>query len=272
MPQYIYLCLLSLLFATRLHTIEIQPLINILSTKHPFDYPLAIKIMVGNAADQDVLLCCHGYGSNSSLAEVIKSYNVVAQHLVGFNFPAYNALERTLYQETYGSIHELLPALHILKLLAVNAKIHKISLYGFSAGGGAVINVIGVLNCSDYNHHLKKIGIHQKEKECILAALQRGVIVLDAPIKAGMTPNYRKNKMRPLDGLQRWKGLQLRVALFIQNPDEAIPSHDNDSFVKCLCSCNPLGTNWILIADEGGHCGFHHSLWKAFNKLTEEDP
>lgn len=137
--------------------------------------------------------------------------------LVSFNFPEYDIKEEREYdyrQATFGTIAELLPALYVLKQIVIDQGIASIDLYGFSAGGGALINVIGVLNTSTYDTELKKIGIHTLEKEKLLSAIQKGIIVLDTPLKSieeiidhrGSTPefeylakNYRDNNLRPID-------------------------------------------------------------------------
>ncbi len=58
----------------------------------------------------------------------------------------------------------------------------EIDLYGFSAGGGVLINVLGVLNTSTYDARLEAMGIGAVEKEKLLAAIQRGMVILDTPL------------------------------------------------------------------------------------------
>jgi hypothetical protein len=66
----------------------------------------------------------------------------------------------------------------------IDQRLDAIDLYGFSAGGGAVINLIALLNTKTYDAELKKIGIDKKEKKKLLEAIQMGFILLDAPLKS----------------------------------------------------------------------------------------
>jgi hypothetical protein len=252
-----------------------------------FGYPLDINIVRGNSADEGVILCCHGYGSDRSIANVISSYRVVKEHLVGFNFPDYQINNRRFdYQKVcYGTPYELLPALCILKAIVVDAKVNQVSLYGFSTGGGAVVNIVAALNTNRFDSLLQRWGIQASDKSTILSALQKGVILLDAPLKSKeeisdakghnsasdfLTKRYRDNQMRPLDALADWKGLRLSVVLFFQNPDTSLTNRDDHLFAQRLLKYNPEGRNKVIIANEGGHCGFHLSLWKTFNALIAE--
>lgn len=267
MLQQLFLCL-SLLFVRALHSIEIDALKNALfQEKAPFNYPLNVHIIPGTANDEAVLLCCHGYGGNYSIADVIASQRVTNEHLVSFNFPDYDIFSRSVRKESYGTIQELLPALYVLKRIVADGKAASVSLYGFSAGGGAVVNIVGVLNTSDYDRQLNSLEITLSDKQAILKAIEKGIVLLDAPIKSGMNSSYAANNLQPFDALEKWQGLALSVALFIQDPDEAISGHNNEAFSQRLRSVNSKGRNRVIIADEGGHCGWHSSLWNAFHNL-----
>lgn len=285
---YRFLTLL-LTFTFALEAVDIQTLVHVLhKDANPFSYPLNIQVFAGRSADEEVILCCHGYGGNYSLAEVIASYRIVPAHLVGFNFPDHDITSRNLTpaQMAYGTIHELLPAIYLLKKMAVDAKADKISLYGFSAGGAAVVNIIAVLNTPQHDQTLISYGVSPEDKKAILTALQHGVVLLDAPLKSMeeynafhpgclkdslnmcQTQRYRENGMSPIEALAKWQGLTLSVVLFFQNPDEALSNRDDHLFIQKLLQANPQGRNITLIKSEGGHLGFHTSLWKGYLQLT----
>lgn len=288
-----HLCTLSILGAVlSMHpvsAVEIQTLVNTLQTNtSPFSYPLDVKIYKGKTANEGVILCCHGYGSDSSIASIIASYRPVPEHLVGFNFPDYSIHYRRIPadQVAYGTIKELLPAVYLLKRIVVDAQAEKVTLYGFSAGGAAVVNLVTLLNTASDNKDLSVIGVTQEDVQKILAAIQKGAVLLDSPLKsidefnaahpeaswdpknALFTSRYRENGMNPIEAIAKWKGLDLSVVVFFQNPDEAISNRDDALFKEKLLQANPHGRNVVLTGNEGGHLGFHRSLWKAYLQLV----
>ena len=279
-----------LIFAFPLCSVELTTLQKALfQNSVPFNYPLDIKIYSGRSSNEDVILCCHGYGADSSTAGVIASYRVVPDHLVGFNFPDYQITTRRMAPEqmAYGTIHELLPAIYLLKKIVVDAKADKISLYGFSAGGAAVVNLIALLNTSINNQAIHSIGVTDDDIKKIITSLQKGVILLDAPLKSldeynAAHPDSMKdpfnmlhskrsveNEMNPIDNLLKWQGLTLSVVLFFQNPDAAVSNRDDHLFAERLLEANPNGQNVVISKNEGGHLSFHTSLWKTFLKLQK---
>ena len=154
--------------------VEIQTLVNVLQTNtSPFSYPLDVKIYKGKTANEGVILCCHGYGSDSSIASIIASYKPVPEHLVGFNFPDYSIHYRRIPadQVAYGTVKELLPVIYLLKKIVVDGQTERESLYGFSAGGAAVVNVIALLNTASENTDLNSIVVTREDVQKILAAL-----------------------------------------------------------------------------------------------------
>jgi hypothetical protein len=252
----------------------------------PFGYDLNVRIIPGVCEHQEVILCCHGTGGDASIAEIIDLQDVVCEHLIGFNFPDYGYVAGP-YEPSFaaGSIDELLPAFWVLKKVVVDAGASVVSLYGFSSGGGAVVNLISALNCGKYDDHLLCVGITIEDKRAILQAVRRGTILLDAPMKSldevlefhGINPccsydaqRYYRNGMRPIDALAGWEGLNLRVALFFQCPDANLGNRDDQLFIKRLRQVNPRGVNAIVLGNEGGHCAFHPSLWRARADLPGE--
>lgn len=245
----------------------------------PFEYDLGVRVIPGYYEDSDVILCCHGTGSDASIAECIDCRNVVHEHLISFNFPDYGYVPDA-FQPSYamGSINELLPPLWVLKQAVVKAGANVVSLYGFSSGGAAVVNLVAVLNSCRYDEELLDIGITHEDRRAILRAVRRGTILLDVPMKSldevlefhGHNPyrsydaqRYCYNDMRPIDALAGWEGLNLRVVLFFQTPDANLGNRDDKLFARRLREVNPRGVNAIVFGNEGGHCAFHPSLWRA---------
>ncbi len=109
-----------------------------------------------------------------------------------------------------------------------------ICFHGFSAGGGAVVNAIAVLNGTAYDSELRKIGVGAEEKKRLLFAIQRGIVVLDTPLKSVeeimdfrgsseefeiLANKYREHGFRPIDSLKMLKGLSLNILLYFDKVD-----------------------------------------------------
>lgn len=265
-----YLCLLVCSTVTAIETASLDKLLK--ATNNPFAYDLHPLLIPAKSSDADVVLMLHGVGSDYRIAEIIDGYKIVPDHLISFNFPDYSS---------YGTIQELLPPLYLLKKLTVDGQISPIHLYGFSAGAGAAINLLAVLNTKTYDAALKNIGITENDKKTILNAIQKGYVLLDAPLKsfdeiARGRPNipelnvaverYRQSGLRPIDSVNSLSGLKLNVILFLQTPDAAVMNLDDDMLIERLIAANPQGKNIVIRLDEGGHLGFHRSLWNAFLK------
>lgn len=249
-----------------------------------FGYDLEIQLLPGTNVDSPVIICLHGYGGNSSQAQFLRSSGVIDPTLISFNFPNHSLEERNLdiYDSFLGTVDELLPALYIIKKCVLDAGLDQLSLYGFSAGGGAAINILGILNSSVYDKELEKVGIFDPEKKKILAALQKGVILLDCPLKSfdeilsvrGNSPEllfianrFQQNGLDPIDSIVRLKGLNLAILLFFQDPDEVIYNLQDALFIERLKKANPHGTTKAIIGNEGNHSTFHPSLWRMFKSF-----
>jgi hypothetical protein len=161
----------------------------------------------------------------------------------------------------------------------IDKGIDSVDLYGFSAGGGALVNVIGVLNISTYDIELKEIGIWALEKEKLLNAIQKGVIVLDTPLKSieeiidyrGSTTefeylakNYRDNNLRPIDSLRLLKGLSLDILLHFQIKDEILSNRDDSIYIENLKKIQPK--TLVIMGDDGGHMSCHLTLWASYSQ------
>lgn len=269
-----------------MHAINEFELFKVLDVRNiqPFDYDLGIEVVANKKPNAGVTICCHGYGSSSHIAEVVDSFNAIPDHIVGFNFPDYDLLHRPYDPRkcAFGSINELLPLLYIIKRCVCDAGLTSINLYGFSAGGAAVVNALVVLNETTYDAYLARIGIAQEDKKKIIHAIEHGLVILDCPMKSaeeivdlrGRAPEfmilaeiYRRNNMRPVDSVQRLKGLKLHILLHFQQPDEIIGNRDDQLFIERLRAANAGGTTQVVIGHDGGHNTYHASLWRAYEKM-----
>lgn len=223
----------------------------------PFNYDLHIFSVTGT--NKRVMICLHGYGDNYEIVSSLKNLKCIDATLIGFNFPEYDIKRGRKYdyrKATYGTIDELLPALYVMKQIVLDQGANSIDLYGFSAGGGALINVLGVLNTSTYDAKLKEIEIGIVEKEKLLLAIQRGVVILDTPLKSieeiidfrGSTEefeclakNYRDNSFRPIDSLQLLEGLSFDVVLHFQEKDEILSNRDDALYIETQTEYIPAG-------------------------------
>lgn len=242
-----------------------------------FDYDLHVTTLPGTS--KRVMLCFHGYGGDYKIASSLRNLKCIEATLIGFNFPDYNLKQRPYdYRKaTFGTINELLPALYVLKKTVSDYNLDSIDLYGFSAGGAALINVIRVLNTSTFNAKLETIGIGSAEKKRLLDVIQKGVMILDAPLKSieevmalrgstdefeHLAKNYRENDMRPIDSIKWLKGLSLNILLHFQKRDEIVSNRDDVLFIERLQAVQPNAL--IIIGNDGGHLSYHRSLWKTY--------
>lgn len=248
---------------------------------HPFDYDLHIHVIPGS--NERTLICFHGYGSSYRLIERLKKLNVTDSTLVGFNFPDYHigSREYDLKNIAFGTIKEILPACFVLKKFIIDEKLDEVDIYGFSAGGGTVINTLAVLNSDEYDAELATIGIGKKEKQILLEAIQKGIVLLDSPLKSieeilelrGYSEElqllakiYRTNRMVPLESVDLLQGLSLDIIVYFEEMDEVIFNRDDDLFIEKLEKINSKGSTTFIIANDGGHNAPHWSLWRAYNQ------
>lgn len=250
-------------------------------TNHPFSYDLGVKIIPGRTLKNEVTICCHGYGHNHEIVDMVSSCGVFSGNLVGFNFPDYNIDPESDHSKcSYGSINEILPLLYLVHYYACDLHIPIINLYGFSAGGGAVVNALAILNRSLHQEALAKIGITSESTKQIIAALERGMIVLECPLKSMeevvafrgkdkgleiLAAFYTKNHMNPIDVLPLLSGLKLDIVVHFQNPDELLSNRDDTLFVERLKKANK-GKTTVIIGCDGGHNSWHESFWNYLKK------
>lgn len=270
---------------SKILTLLLAPLLGFTGdVGHPFDYDLHLFSIPGN--NQRTMICFHGYGDNYQIAEALKNLYQPNTTLVSFNFPEYDIKQGKTYDPktaSFGTIDEILPALYVMKKIVVDQGLESIDLYGFSAGGGAVVNTIAVLNGAAYDSELKKIGIGAEEKKRLLSAIQQGIVILDAPLKSVeeimdfrgsseefevLAKKYREHGLRPIDSLKMLKGLALNVLLYFDKKDEVLSNRDDLLYIQGLKDSQPSERLTVIIGDEGGHMAPHCSLWEAYSKKT----
>jgi hypothetical protein len=248
-------------------------------TTHPFNYDLHLFTIPGKTSRTMILF--HGYGSNYKIAEQVKRVDGITDTLVSFNFPEYDLpiRKKEILNFSFGSFEELRPAFYVLKKIVIDENRDVIDLYGYSAGGGVLVNVLGTLNSSLYDSELQKMGIDQKGKRNLLDAIQKGMIILDVPLKSIeeiisfigsslelelLANRYRENQLIPIESLDRLKGLKLDIILFFQDPDEVLYNRDDALYIERLKRANDLGNTVVIIHNDGSHTEIHKSLWNYF--------
>jgi hypothetical protein len=249
---------------------------------NPFPYDLGVRIIGDVSKKSELTLCCHGYGHSAQIVELIHALDVFDHALVGFNFPDYDITdERDHTKASYGTINEILPLLHLLNYYACECGIPTVNLYGFSAGGGAIINALAVLHNYEQEKHLAQLGITPENAQKIITALSRGIIVLECPLKSmqeiidfrGKSKNlllvaskYTKNTMNPIDTLTRIENMNLTIILHFVRPDDILSNRDDTLFIGRLKKANQ-GITYTTIGSRGSHNGYHAELWDCYRKI-----
>lgn len=129
-----------------------------------------------------VTLYLHGFQSNKRFC--LRS-NLFQTPAVVFNFlDARHKGKTPLARSSFGQRADMAPALFILNAIVESNLATRINLVGFSRGAATVVNLIAVLNNPDhYKPLLKFVGIDTPKAQTILALIERGIIVLDCPLK-----------------------------------------------------------------------------------------
>jgi len=137
--------------------------IKSLDSIHPFFYDLHVT-QEGPLDAKKVVICFHGAGGNYQLPHPKEIEGI---RWICFNFPDHDQNPRTVRAEnvSFGTFQELLPAFYVLKKSIVEEGSQDVIIYGYSAGGGALINCLALLQNSTYDDRLKEIGISSKDKE-----------------------------------------------------------------------------------------------------------
>jgi hypothetical protein len=275
---FFQLILASTLDMNILHTLPLPP-------QTLFSYDLGLKIIDDQSRPDSVMICCHGYGHNSSIVKTVQRYGVFSGLMVGFNFPDHDITAGVDHRKaSFGTINELLPLLYLIKYYACDCAVPSLSLYGFSAGGGAVVNALAVLQQRLYSQQLQQIGIFEKDIPVMLQALRAGSIILDCPLKSmeeiiayrGMdhlglsilAAQYAKNNMNPIDTVLQLAGLNLTILLYFENPDEILSNRDDALFIDRLKKANG-GNTFVAVGNSGGHNAWHTELWQMYRKVQQ---
>lgn len=256
--------------------------LSALESNSPFDYDLHLTRIPGKSSQ--VMICFHGMGGDYRMAHLIKEMTKTDETLISFNFPDHAILrsgEYNLEKTSFGTIREILPAIYVLKKCIVDENLHTVNLYGFSAGGGAIINALAALNSTIYDQDLQKIGVTAQDKQKILTAIQKGTILLDCPLKSmeetssarGLSPEfeviakrYRENKMEPIDVIKQLGNLSLHVIVYFQVPDKVLSNRNDALFISRLKQTNTRGTTEVIFGKEGTHASYHPLLWEYYFK------
>ncbi len=248
--------------------------------KSPFVYDL--HLFSDQDSQKNAVICFHGFGGDYRIGNTVKPFFLEKATVISFNFPDYGKSSGFLDKEqtSFGTIEEILPALYVLKQSIVDKGFNRVCLYGFSAGGAALINCLSVLNSSSYDKELKKIGILAQDKKKILEVISQGDIILDTPLKSideiialyGMTPElaviglrYQENGMDPIESLKKWNNLFLNILVHFQVPDKIVSNRDDELFIELLKKHNG-GKISVLIGSDTGHSLPHYSLWDYYLK------
>lgn len=260
-------------------------LVKTISESSPFAYNLQCSTRTAQNNNQRLLLCLHGSGSNSNFINRIP--NDILAALLSFNFPDHDQEARDLAIENtqYGTLAELLPILYVLKTMVIDHQVSTLDLYGFSAGGGALINTLALLHSQRFKTELTKIGITHENRNAILKAITQGHILLDCPLKSieeisdyrGNSPElailaqrYRDNRFRPIDNLASLTGLPLQILLYFEEPDEILSNRDDQLFYKQLQAVNAQGKTTLITGNHEGHNSIHTTLWKRYKLLVSQ--
>ncbi len=265
--------------ATRLQNNLLQA--NIEGTKL-FGYNPDFELLPTQSPQGDLItITAHGYGANKKIGNFVAKNAPLTGHVLTLNLPDHDYRPSDEHNLRHGSIDEILPLAFAVKTV-IAAGAHRINVYGFSAGGGAVVNLLAMLNGHRFDGELNDIGITEADKEAMLRAIEQGVVLLDAPLKSveeimhgrGALPElklfaqkYKENNLRPIDSLDELQGLKLKVVLYFENPDEIIYNHDDAEFITRLEKANSLGITRIAVGTNGGHKGWHKELWDNYKMI-----
>lgn len=270
--KYTYI-LFFLFLCLPLRAVEFSTLQDI-----PFE---EVHLIRGASDDEEVVIACHGYGGDWKIVEQLSEF--LPFHAIGFNFPDHGCETyiKDPYSLHFGTMDELTPLIRIMRQCVVEGGIKKIHLYGFSAGGGAVVNALAVLNNGRYG------AVPLAEREAILKAVQKGTVILDCPLKSmeeiiaargSLFPlrvvqeQYRRNNLVPIESVKELASLSLSVCVHFQVPDRVLSNRDDGIFVESLKKVNQTGKTVFIKGSEGQHVPCLWSLQKGYENLLQKHP
>ncbi len=247
--------------------------------KKLFGYNPGYELLHGKASDT-IMITCHGYGANKQIGQIVAQQ--VTMPIATFNFPDHDLGNNfDVHKSSLGTIDDYLPLIYLLQAV-VKSGIKKINLYGFSAGGGAIITTLAILNSPTYHRELMRIGVTAKEAQKILTVISQGTIILDAPLKSiaellttrpqdtifqVLAKRYKKNRFEPIDCIDKLKGLTLSFLVYFEENDEILSNRDDELFYQKLKAINNNGKTQLIRGRDGGHNGFHRMLWEAYHRI-----
>ncbi|MCC5832791.1 MAG: hypothetical protein JJU12_07100 [Chlamydiales bacterium] len=221
-----------------------------------------VDLIRGRSDDEELMIACHGYGGNKEIAEILADF--LPCHLIGFNFPDHGS--QTYIKDPlslhFGSMEELTPLIKILRQCVIEGNVDKIHLYGFSAGGGAVVNALAVLNNGRYD------SISPSERKAILKAVEKGSVILDCPLKSideviaargsffplrVVQEQYKRNNLVPIDSVKELTALSLTIFVHFQVPDAILSNRDDTIFIERLKEAVNTGKIFLIEGNEGRH-------------------
>lgn len=249
----------------------------------PFSHDLQLTKTPGK--NSEVMIVAHGKGGSYKHAETVQ----VEKTLISFNFPDYDYGARQIEPDdlTFGTPEEIMPLIYTIHKTVIVDGLDEVDLYGYSAGGGAIINALAALNTDRFNESLQKINVDQQAKNKMLQAIQKGQIVLDCPLKSVreiiafnqksqaehakghhqvlevLQKRYQANNMEPIDAIEYLKGLSLKVVLYFNNPDEILSNRDDELYYERLKKVNSAGKTLLILGKEKGHNSEHPLLWDS---------
>jgi len=198
------------------HMINVSQL-NVQAQK-VLNYDLGIELINPSAASSEITITCHGYGANKDIGYMVAER--LDTPILTFNFPDHDIDDDfDIHTSSFGTIREYLPVVFMLKACVENGISH-INLYGYSAGGGAIINALAILNNPKYRESLAGIGVDDQDRSVIAQAVSNGLIILDTPLKS-VTEIL---SIRPND-----VAMQILAVRFSANGFEAIDAIDSQS-------------------------------------------
>lgn len=240
------------------------------------NYDPEVELINGVEGSREVTITCHGCGGNKEIGHYVASQ--LDTPVLTFNFPDHDMDENfDVFASSFGTIQEYLPVIFLLDA-CVKSGISKLSLYGFSAGGGAIINALAILNNPKYEQNLARIGVNKDDVHAIIKALAVGLIILDAPLKSiteilsirphdhmiqVLAERYPANGFEPIEVIDQLAGLKLNVIIYFEYHDEILSNRDDQLFYQKLKAVNQAGTTQLIMGSDGGHNGFHAALWEA---------
>lgn len=235
-----------------------------------------IELINGTENLDQITITCHGYGANKDIGFMVAPE--LNATVLTFNFPDHDLID-TIH---FGTIHEYLPILFLLKACVVSG-IKKINLYGFSAGGGAIINTLAILNSQKYTQDLIRIGVNREDVQEIVHVVCAGMTILDVPLKSVeevlsirprdpvikiLAQRFKANGFEPIEVIDQLAGLKLNLLIYFEHHDQILSNRDDQLFYQKLKSVNKDGSTQLIMGSDGGHNGFHQKLWAAVKSLN----